>query len=165
MNKRQSTDIAVFDGVLSQCFIAELILMCADEGTIIEGVHRIIEVIEGLDPRVVYLYQNNVQESILKAYNKRNENWQKKIDTFISNTAYGKKGKLEGLSGYISFNREYGTLLNRIMGSSGLVSISIETAQEEWATYYRQIVEFLSMPLLENRSVKALNGLNNIDAL
>jgi len=165
VNERQSTGIAIFDGVLSQCFIAELILMCADEVTIIEGVHRTIEIIKVLDLLVIYLYHDNIRELILKTYGKRNETWQKKIDMFIESTTYGKKRKLEGLSGYISFNREYVTLLNRIMGSSGLASISIETAQGEWAEYYRQIAEFLSIPSFENSSVKTLNGLNNIDAL
>lgn len=157
VDEHQSPGITIFDGILSQCFIAELMLMCTDEQTIIDSVHKVIEIIEVLDRRVIYLYQDNIREAILKAYNERNETWQKKVDAFIANTEFGRKKKLEGLSGYIVFNQMYSPFLSRIMEDSNVTCLSIETSQGKWTTYYKQITEFLSIPLFENNSIKTLS--------
>lgn len=155
--QKKSSAVAIFDGVLSQCFIADLVLMCIDEQVIVESIRGLIRTTRVLDPHVIYLYQQDIRAAITKAYNRRSQNWRKKIDTFISNTEFGRKKKLEGLSGYITFNIYYGALLNRAMKDMGIDLISIETSQERWPAYYREISEFLSMPAFENDSVKALN--------
>ncbi|KPK71442.1 hypothetical protein AMJ87_07255 [candidate division WOR_3 bacterium SM23_60] len=144
VDEHQSLGIAIFDGILSQCFVAELILMGADEQTIIDGVHKVLKIIEPLEPHIIFLYQDDVKESILKAYSERSERWQKKIDSFIENTEYGNKNELKGLSGYICFNQKYSALLRRIFEDSNVTSISIETSQGEWSTYYKRITDFLS---------------------
>lgn len=145
IDEHQSPGIAIFEGILSQCFVAELILMGADEQTIIDGVHKVLKIIEPLKPHIIILYQDDVKASILKAYSERSERWQKKIDSFVENTEYGKKNELKGLSGYIRFNQKYSAFLRRIIEESDVASISIETSQGEWPTYYKQITDFLLM--------------------
>jgi thymidylate kinase len=145
VDEYQFPHVTIFDGVLSQCFIAELMLMCADEQIIIEGVRKVVKILEPLEPHIIFLDQNDVKESILKAYRERSERWQKKIDAFITNTEYGRRNKLGGLSGYIHFNQTYSALLSRIMTDADVACLRLETSQGEWSTYYGQITDFLSM--------------------
>ncbi len=154
--QRHSNEVTIFDGILSQCLIAELVLMCTDELTIIHHMRELGEILGALGPCVIYLYQKNIQKAITKAYDQRNATWRKKIDTFISNTEFGRKKKLKGLSGYITFNLHYGSVLNRVMSDITIDKISIETSQEEWSTYHAQIAEFLSIPSFENDSIRTL---------
>ena len=158
VNEHDATGITIFDGVLSQLFIAELVLMNAEEETIVDSIHMIVDVIRVLKPHVIHLYQEDIRASILKAYNNRNEVWQKKIDGFIERTTYGKSRNLVGLPGYVSFNQMYGRLLRRIMSDLDLACVSIETTQGEWQAYYKQISEFLTIPLPENSSIETIQS-------
>ncbi len=155
--QKKSCSVAIFDGVLSQCFIAELVLLCTDEEIITKCMHRLERIMKVLAPRIVYLYQDDIRAAITKAYNRRSERWRKKIDTFISSTEFGKKEKLEGLSGYIAFNISYDALLKKVMSDMNIDMISIETSGEKWPAYYKEITEFLSMPRFEKDGAKKLN--------
>ncbi len=158
---RNSHEVFIFDGILSQCFVAELILMATDEQTIMYHVRELVKTLEDSNSCVIYLYQENIKEAITKAYDCRNERWKKKIDTFISNTQFGRKKTLKGLSGYITFNLYYDAVLKRIMANVTIDRISVDTSQAEWSRYYEQISEFLSLPSLENDSIRELTKKEN----
>ncbi len=152
--QRHSNEVTIFDGILSQCLIAELVLMCIAEKTIIHHMRELVKILEALSPCVIYLHQKNIRKAITKAYNQRNTTWKKKIDTFNSNTEFSRRKELKGLSGYITFNLHYDSVLKRVMSDIATEKISIETSQGEWSTYYAQIAEFLSIPSFENDSIR-----------
>ena len=153
-DEHHSRGVTIFDGVLSQLFIAELMFMDVEDETIVDSVHKIVETLRVLEPRVIHLYKDDIRASILDAYSKRNVLWQRKIDGFIESTAYGKNRKLAGLSGYVSFNQTYGKLLRRIMDDLDLACVSIETTRGEWREHYKRICEFLTIPLPENSNIE-----------
>jgi thymidylate kinase len=150
---RNSDEVIIFDGILSQCLIAELILMCATERIILNHIRELIEIIEILNPSIIYLYQKNVEESLTKIYTQRNERWRKKIDRFISSTEFGKQKKLKGFSGYVAFNFFYVSILNKIMRDVTIRKILIENSEAKWFTYYGQIAKFLSIPFISDDNI------------
>jgi hypothetical protein len=158
VSEYQSPHVTIFDGILSQCFIAELMLMGTDEQKILDVVHKVLRIIEALDPRIVYLYQDDVRKAIRKAYYERSEKWQRKIDTFIADTEFGRKNQLKELPGYVSFNQVYSTLLSRIIADSDLPCITIETSQRQWPIYYKQIADFLSISSFENNCIETITA-------
>ena len=142
-------DVFIFDGILSQCLVAELILAGAERDTIAKHISDVLETVVDFHPCIIYLHHEDINEAITRTYNRRNETWKKKIDGFIQNTEFGRQNRLEGLSGYIAFNKHYGSVLGEIIRSAYTKKIVIGISQGEWSKYYTQISRFLSIPLLE----------------
>ena len=142
-------DVFIFDGILSQRLVAELILTCTEEDIIAKHISDVLETVADFHPCIIYLYHEDASEAIIRTYDQRSETWKKKIDGFTQNTEFGRQNRLKGLSGYISFNKYYSSVLGEIIRSAHARRIAIDTSRGEWLEYYAQISKFLSIPLLE----------------
>ena len=102
------------------------------------------------NPVFIYFYQSDVEKSLRKTFDIRREDWEewafKKIN---EGTAFGKRNKLKGLDGFVTFFKEFQKVTDKIFDKFRGRKLAIENSEGEWEKYYEQISQLLALPLID----------------
>lgn len=139
MNKR----LTIFESTLFQNTIGLLLEKDINEEDIMRYAEQVPQALSALNPALIYYTLNDVERHIRTLYRLRSKKWQRKIDTFIQSTAFGKSRNLEGLDGYIHFNRELKKINDRIFEKLPFRKTSIDISYSQWQFYQKMAEEFV----------------------
>jgi hypothetical protein len=142
---RQRTSIPVLDGQLFHGDLTHLLLMEAEPALIVEYMRELTTVITPLNPFVLYLWQEHVEDAVRTVCAERGPEW---IDYQVNwklAAPYCVRKGFVGLDGLISLYRDYRQLTDALFSELPLPKRAIETSGRDWLAYENQILRALGL--------------------
>jgi cell fate (sporulation/competence/biofilm development) regulator YmcA (YheA/YmcA/DUF963 family) len=112
--------------------------------------HEIQEIIKDLDPVLIYFYQVDVAKAMRKVFDQRGERWKDWFIEEVTSTQYGKHRGLKRFEGMVAYQSAYQALTDELFSECEMKKLAIENSPGDWASYRRQILDFLSIPFIED---------------
>lgn len=108
-------------------------------------IQNLTDIIQPLNPRLVYFYQNDIEEALRKVGDKRGERWVEIHTEEKTRSAFAQKHGLSGYRGMVQFNKLYRELTDHLFEIVDLKKLSIENSAGDWKAYNEQVFEFISL--------------------
>lgn len=105
--------------------------------------------IAGLAPKLIHFYQKDTTRLMRRTFAERGASWTQMIVDFVTRAPLSRQKGWTGVDGAIAFLAAYQQLCDRLFARLSMPKIAIENSGGEWPLYYRQIMDFLGLPLLE----------------
>ena len=106
--------------------------------------------VKPLNPVFIYFYQSDVEKSLRKTFEMRRKYWEElAFKKFTDGTAFGKRNKLKGFDGFVTFFSEFKKVTDKIFDKFSGRKLKIENSEGEWDKYYNQISRLLALPLID----------------
>lgn len=138
-----SDSVYIMEGCLYQMIVRYFFACNYPEARIAEFYDRIMEIISGLDPTVVYLCRSDVRASFEQAFRVRGERWRGIIldpdDPYFATHPY--QGEESTYALYEHQQRVAAAMFDRIHGRK----IMIDTSDGRWDQHHRQLTEYLGL--------------------
>lgn len=130
------------------CFIQNpLVVMmarhCADEKYIMRHVLQIENIINKLNPKLIYYYQESVRETIKRVAEVRDKSWINFVIGYICNQAYGKRNNLNGFDGTVKFFEDRRKLELELLERLTINKLILDNSGYNWGSCYNEINGFL----------------------
>jgi hypothetical protein len=140
VREAQEDTIYVFNCVLLQNPMCETMMrFCFDQEKSRQYIAQIAEIIRTMNPVVIYLKNEDIEDSIRKAAAER-PGWLDSVIDYHVHGAYGKSIGAEGFEGYIRCLTERQERELRILSSLPVESLILENPQRDWETAHNQLV-------------------------
>ena len=142
----QSGEVFVLDGQLFHESVDSLFYFDVAERDIVDFMARTMQVLEKVNPALIYLYQTDVRASLRKTCNERAEwwtNWQ--IDWKVHNRPYGQARGLKGFDGYVQLYSDYRGVTDRLFEGLEIAKLGIENGAGDWDRYKSEILQFIQV--------------------
>ena len=149
-NMLASDKIVIMDSTLFQGTMGVLLELDVDRDTILNYALQVPDIIKPLHPALIYFHQTDYREALLKIYHEREERIRIKKDNYVQTIKYGQNRQLHGHEGYMHFVEELRDISNELVSKYDISKISIENSAGDWEDYHRQILQFLSLPFVED---------------
>lgn len=105
-------------------------------------IQKIYEAIRPLNPRLIYLQNNTIAASVLKAAREW-EGWLESVIDYHVNGGYGKRVGAQGFEGYISCLEERQRRELEFLKRLELPTLILEDSQNDWQPAYEKIRSFI----------------------
>jgi hypothetical protein len=146
--------IPVLDGQLFHGDLTHLVLMEADSAQLFAYVKALAAVIAPLNPLVLYLWQEDVDEAIRTVCAERGLEWVDYQLNWKLAAPYCVRRGYTGLEGLISLYRDYRQITDDLFRDLPLAKLAIETSGRNWPAYETQILHALSLPTQDSENRK-----------
>jgi hypothetical protein len=143
---RADIAIPVMDGQLFHGDLTNLLLMEAESPMIAGYVQALAAVIAPLNPFVLYLWQEDVEEAVRTVCAERGPAWIDYQVTWKLAAPYCVRRGYKGLEGLISLYRDYRQITDDLFRQLPLAKLMIENSARDWPAYERQILRNLRVP-------------------
>ena len=143
---QSNAEIPVLDGQLFHGDMTHLLLMEADTAMISGYIRKLAAVITPLNPFVLYLWQEDVEEAVRAVCAERGPEW---IDYQVNwklAAPYCVRRGFVGPDGLISLYRDYRRLTDGLFQELPLAKLAIENSGRDWPAYERRILHGLGLP-------------------
>ncbi|MFE8699275.1 hypothetical protein ACFYKX_01425 [Cytobacillus sp. FJAT-54145] len=130
------------------CFIQNpvtvgMIKYNASKEVVRDYVHRLQEVIKGLDPLLIYVEQDDLEFSFKKAIQERPQEWSEGFVNYYTNQGYGKAKGYKGIEGTIKVLEARRLLEEEIYDSLGIKKVKINNSNYEGKNYKQTLSDVL----------------------
>lgn len=130
------------------CFIQNpLVVMmarhCADNEYIMRHVLQIEDIINKLNPKLIYYYQESVRETIKRVAEVRDKSWINFVIGYICNQAYGKRNNLNGFDGTVKFFEDRRKVELGLLNRLTIDKLILDNSGYNWESCYNEIKGFL----------------------
>jgi hypothetical protein len=143
---QSNAEIPVLDGQLFHGDLTHLLLMEADASLVFEYVQNLAKVIAPLNPLVIYLWQQDVEEAVRTVCEERGPEWINYQVNWKLAAPYCMRKGFVGLDGLISLYRDYRRLTGDLFQQLPLAKLAIENSGKDWPAYERRILHELGLP-------------------
>ncbi len=110
----------------------------------LDYISKIADIIAPLEPKVIYLKNDDIAESVKKAVKERGEEWLDAVVDYHCNGGYGKANGLFGFDGYISALKERQERELTILKSLSIDSVVVDNPQRDYERAYSEIEKELN---------------------
>ena len=132
--------VPVLDGQLFHGDLTNLFLMEASFDELAAYCGRLTQLIEPLQPLVVYLRQDDVAHAVRTVCAERGEDWVKYQVDWKLKGPYAVRRNLVGLDGLIALYQDYRRMTDALFDRLTLDKMVIENSERDWARYNQQIL-------------------------
>lgn len=108
-----------------------------------QQVMKIVEIIQSLNPLVIYLSPVNVRDALEHVRMERPKEWSDFVIWYLTTQAYGKAHHLSGYEGVIQFCEIRQRLELRILNDISLRSLVVKHTGNDWEQCYETILQFI----------------------
>jgi hypothetical protein len=102
---------------------------------------KISSLITPLNPLLIYLYQENIDQSIRHVYQERSQDWRDFFTDYHVNQGYGKEKGLKGYKGLVEFLEMRRDQELRIIKDLPVKTLLIQNGERDWEGYYDTVKE------------------------
>ena len=134
------------DGQLFHGDLTHLLLMEAESALIFGYMQALAAVIAPLNPFVLYLWQEDVEEAVRTVCADRGPEWINYQVNWKLAAPFCMRRGYKGLDGLISLNRDYRRITDDLFGQLPFAKLAIENSAGNWPAYERQILQGLRFP-------------------
>ena len=131
--------LCILDGQFFHGDFTNLFLMDAGTEALEKYCKALEEIIQPLEPLLVYFHQDDFGRTIRDVSAERGEKWVRYQLDWKLQTPYSLRFGFEGLDGLIELYRHYRALTDRLCAGLRMDKLSIENSQRAWETYYQRI--------------------------
>jgi len=136
--------VFVLDGQLFHECVDSLFYFNVPETEIRTFVFQVMDVIQTVNPALIYFYQNDVRTSLRKTCDERGAWWEKwQIDWKVHNRPYGQKRGLKGFDGFVQLYSDYREMTDRLFDGLEIEKLAIESGAGDWEEYKSKILKFI----------------------
>ncbi|MCR8645498.1 hypothetical protein NV379_22945 [Paenibacillus sp. N1-5-1-14] len=136
--------------ILECCFIQNPITLMfgkhnQTKRSIIDFIKRLEQIIQPLNPKIIYLYQDDVRTTIDRIIPKRSEEWLKHCIWYFTEQGYGKANSnqgVEGLCEVLKVRKEYEL---DIMNQLRVDKLTFNNTEFNWDAVLEKIRDFLKV--------------------
>ncbi|WP_422485687.1 hypothetical protein [Gudongella sp. DL1XJH-153] len=143
-----SDHVHIIESHLLQDTVRILFQNNLDETRISTFVKEIEDIIEPLNPALLYFKQMDVEHSIRKVWKRRGEDWKNWFVDSDIQTPFVKSSGIIGETGVIKLWAEYQNFTDKIFEGYGFKKLCIDNSEGNWTTYHQQMMKFLSLNLI-----------------
>ena len=149
-NALQVEAINVLDSFPYQNTIRLLLQMDASLDFMRKYALNVETIVTPLHPVLVYFNQPDISK-VFKHTDQisaqRGKEWTQYVINLVTNCPYGKTKNLEGYEGLLEFIRAYKQIMDILLSQSHIPRIMLENCSGNWDECYRNISDFLEIPL------------------
>ncbi|WP_235210447.1 hypothetical protein [Caballeronia sordidicola] len=143
---RADIPIPVMDGQLFHGDLTHLLLMEAESPLISGYMQALAAVIAPLNPFVLYLWQEDVEEAVRTVCADRGPEWINYQVNWKLAAPFCVRRGYKGLEGLVSPYRDYRRITDDLFRQLPFAKLAIENSAGDWQAYERQILQGLRLP-------------------
>ncbi|MCQ6559856.1 hypothetical protein [Paenibacillus mendelii] len=140
-----SEEIIIIDGCLLGYLTWSLFPYNVPEDEIMDYVKEVEVIIRGLNPCLIYFYQDDLRAALSSIIQRRGSDAEKHMLDRVSQSKYGKTHGLSGFDGMVTYWEDYRAIMESLYDSLHIHKLRIENHRGDWMDYYRRIMEFLGI--------------------
>lgn len=144
---RRSDEIHIVESHFLQDLITPLLRVNVKPTRISKLVHRTAEFCARLNPVLLYLHQPDYGASMRRTLDERGPRIEELYIHRVEASAYGKRRNLQGFDGLVQMGVDVRDLMEQLVGDLDLPALTIDNSSRDWEEHYRQISEFMTVPL------------------
>ena len=144
---RRSKQIAIIESHFLQDIVTPLLRAEVKPARIGKLIHRVAEFCAPLKPVLLYLHQPDHAATMRRILGERGPQIEQLHIQRCTASAHGKRLGLEGFEGLVQEWLEARAIIEHLIAELDLQTLSIDNSAGDWAACYRQIGDFLSLPL------------------
>ena len=149
--------IYILDSSIFQFQIWKFLLNGIEYDRLKELIEKLVKIIEPLNPKLIYFYRENVEESILALEKMRGVQCMKNIWERDKMEPYY-KGKAEGADGVKLFLKDYADIACKLFCSIDCGKLAVEITKQDWISYEQRILSFMGLEYKESINAFPTNG-------
>jgi hypothetical protein len=144
---KRSDEIAIIESHFFQDVITPLQRVNVKPERIGKVIHRMAEFCAPLKPALLYFHQPDYGAAMRRILDERGPRIEELYIRRSTGSAYARRHGLEGYDGFVQSWVDVRDIMEQLLGELGLPTLSIDNTARDWEAYYRQIGEFLSLPV------------------
>lgn len=152
--------------VLEACFFNNLLETLwahnVERSQIIQFADELQTFIEPLNPTLVYLVQDDVENALERNFLDRGNGFRAYVIEFATSTPLAKTRGWEGYEGMVRFWQEFVALTDVLFIGFPGRKLKIDNTAGDWETYNQEVVDFLSIPLIPEENISQTEALSLI---
>jgi hypothetical protein len=90
---------------------------------------------------LIYLYQENIDQSFRHVYQERSQDWRDFFTDYHVNQGYGKENGLKGYKGLVEFLEMRRNQELRMIKDLPVKTLLIQNGERDWEGYYETVKE------------------------
>jgi thymidylate kinase len=106
---------------------------------------EVAAIIHPLDPCLIYFYQEDVAAALRRFHARRGGATEQEMNAALQNP-YSRRRGLQGFDGLVTYWTDYRCFTDAALATIDIATLAIDTTAGDWATYQRQIRDFLDLP-------------------
>jgi adenylate kinase family enzyme len=132
------------------CFIQNpvtigMIKYGASDELVIEYVSRLADIIQPLNPTLIYVEQNDLRKSFEKAVQERPKEWSTGFIDYYNNQGYGKEHGAEGQEGTLAVLEARSVLESKIFDALNIQKFKVDNSAFDFNGHKQRIIEKLKL--------------------
>jgi hypothetical protein len=140
VNQRLNDDVfTVMDGQLFHGDLTNLFMMEMSEIDLNAHVSELMEVINPLNPLLIYFRHIDLQRAIRSVFAARGAKWESYQFDWKLQSPYASNRMLRGLEGFTAMYEKYRTLTDSLFASLNCQKLMIDTDIGSWPMHYKKI--------------------------
>lgn len=105
-------------------------------------IQRIADILAPLEPTVIYLHNDDIEESVRRASAER-PGWLDAVISYHTDGGYGKSVGASGFDGYIACLRERQAREERILSALPVRAVTLANPQQDWPAALNRLLQLL----------------------
>jgi thymidylate kinase len=148
-----SGEVRVVEASFFNNLIESLLAYNVDRPKILQYGDELQALIEPLNPTLVYLVQEDVDRALERNFKGRGKGFRNYVIRYATDTPFAKQRGWEGYEGMVMFWREFVTVTDELFQRYRIRKLKIDNSAGNWDDYNRQVLEYLSIPLIPEQGV------------
>lgn len=138
--------------VVEACFLNNTMETLMDSNVrrseILQFADRLLALIEPLDPVLVYLAQPDVRQALERNFANRGPGFEEFVIDLVAGKPYAVSRGWTGYEGMVRYWQDFVALTDELYDRLDMSKIRIDNSAGDWAAYDRQVLDYLSIPLV-----------------
>jgi len=148
-----SGTVVVLDGCLFGYLTWSLLPLDIPPTEISDYLTRVERILAGVNPCLIYLYQQDVAVALDKIFQRRGEESRARLIAQATESAYGEHRNLGGFEGTVAFWRDFRSLIEAAYMRYNAPKLALENSAGDWPVYERDVLDFLDLDVQEDTSI------------
>jgi thymidylate kinase len=144
---KRANEIIIIESHFFQDIIAPLLRVDVKPERIGKLVLRMAEFCAPLNPSLFYFHQPDYSAAMRRILDERGSDVEKRYIQRSAGSIYARRRGLQGFDGLVQNWVDVRHIMEQMVGELDMPTLTIDNSARDWQTYYRQIGEFLSLPL------------------
>ena len=145
----ESRSVYIIESIMLQDTARVLFQNNVTSADITALLNRVLEICSGLNPVIIYLWQEDVEASLCRIWEQRGSRWKEWCVRMDSQAPYSRALPLDEVGKTISLWRDYQAFALSFTRQLSIPVLFIENSRGEWPLYRRQMTDFLDVPCVE----------------
>ncbi|QVK17007.1 hypothetical protein KHQ81_08915 [Mycoplasmatota bacterium] len=151
--QKESQEVIILETSLLQSTVRILIEMNASDDIIYQYAFDVENIIEELNPVLIYIYKKDVVKSLKEICEERGEEWVKYIASNLEETEYAKKHDVKDFDLFSSIIKKFRTISDYLITQYHMPCISIDVSSVNREEKYNIITKKLNLPPLKRENL------------